>query len=81
MILQHQEGDGPQIMDIGRSNWNILYFKRSFVRRHDGVFKGYMNYLFKEPEVLPMTYPIAEAYGACFVCWIIVLRISALMNL
>ncbi len=31
------------------------------MRRHDGAFKGYMPYL-PNPEVLPMTYTIVEAY-------------------
>ena len=31
------ESDGPTTLDVGRPNWNIVYFKRSFVRRHDGV--------------------------------------------
>lgn len=42
--------------------WYILYFKRSFVSRQAGRFKGYMNWLHKHDDVFPMTYPIGEAY-------------------
>jgi hypothetical protein len=55
------EGDYPQLFEQpGPGEW-LLYFKRSYVRRHDGAFKGYMGYL-DNPAVLPMTYPVAEAY-------------------
>ena len=42
------------------SPW-LLYFKRSYVKRSDGKFKGYMPYL-KTNGVLPMSYTIADAY-------------------
>jgi hypothetical protein len=59
------EGDGPQLFDVAgeedsKMKW-ITYFKRSYVHRHDGAFKGYMGYV-EHPNVLPMTYTIAEAY-------------------
>lgn len=40
--------------------WYYMYFKRSFVRRHDGKFLGYPHLL--QREVYPLTYSIAEAY-------------------
>ena len=63
-LLVLDEGDGPHIFDPDNApkQWNILYFKRSYVRRHDGKFNGYMGYLEAKPRVLPMTYIIAEAY-------------------
>ena len=48
-------------MHGGAKEW-LLYFKRSFVRRSDGKFVGYMPYLLKHSGVLPMTYTIADAY-------------------
>eukprot|EP00981_Chlorochromonas_danica_P014783 scaffold8804_cov161-Ochromonas_danica.AAC.8 len=39
----------------------FLTFKRSYVRRQNGVFQGYMKYLLNM-NILPMTYPVAEAY-------------------
>lgn len=45
----------------GRSKpWYFMYFKRSFVRRTDGLFQGYPHLHHK--DVYPMTYAIAEAY-------------------
>lgn len=61
------EGDGPDLFTLdglvhgGAKEW-LLYFKRSFVRRRDGKFVGYMPYLLKHSAVLPMTYTIADAY-------------------
>lgn len=43
-----------------RNAW-LLYFKRSYVRRVNGVFKGYKDYVLKR-DVLPMTYPMADGY-------------------
>ncbi len=40
--------------------WYFMYFKRSFVRRIDGVFKGYPHLV--KPDAYPMTYAVAEAY-------------------
>ena len=40
--------------------WNFLYFKRSFVRRRDGVFFGYPH--LAKRDIYPLTYSIAEAY-------------------
>ena len=40
--------------------WNFLYFKRSFVRRKDGVFRGYPH--LAKRDVYPLTYSVAEAY-------------------
>jgi hypothetical protein len=40
----------------------LLYFKRSYVRRENGVFGGYMNYVTRNLDVLPMFYPVATAY-------------------
>ena len=55
------EGDWPSLFEVpGKADW-LLYFKRSYVSRHGGVFKKYMDYVHR-PTVLPMTYPIAEAY-------------------
>jgi hypothetical protein len=59
------ESDGSQILSKPNPNggpWYILYFKRSFVSRQAGRFKGYMNYLYKHNDVFPMTYPLGEAY-------------------
>lgn len=62
MVLD--EGDYPQLFDPpatkNKDNF-ILYFKRSYVRRHHGHFEGYMGYLHRE-EIFPMTYTIMEAY-------------------
>lgn len=45
----------------GRSKpWYYMYFKRSFVRRTDGVFLSYPHK--HQYDVFPMTYGIAEAY-------------------
>lgn len=58
------EGDGPQLFDDNRGlkvKW-LLYYKRSFVRRQNGAFRGYMPYLHHKGEVLPMTYTIMDAY-------------------
>jgi hypothetical protein len=61
------ETDGPDLFSLpqqphgGLREW-LLYFKRSFVNRRDGEFKGYMPYLLKHSGVLPMTYTIADAY-------------------
>lgn len=48
------EGDGPQIFnpDNAPKQWNILYFKRSYVSRRNGVFHGYMNYLEDRTKVI-----------------------------
>lgn len=55
------EGDYPQLFERpGPKDW-LLYFKRSYVRRQNGAFQGYMEYL-NNPAILPMTYPVAEAY-------------------
>jgi hypothetical protein len=41
----------------------IAYFKRSFVRRRDGVYRGVMSYGRDEGrDVFPITYTILEAY-------------------
>lgn len=40
--------------------WYNIYFKRSFVRRRDGVFQGYPHLV--QRSVYPMTYAVAEAY-------------------
>ena len=64
------EGDSPDIFRPDeRENWNVIYFKRSYVRRVNGVFKKYMNYINFEGagggghhKVLPFTYTIGEAY-------------------
>lgn len=61
------ETDGPDLFELpqqshgGVRDW-LLYFKRSFVRRRDGEFLGFMPYLLKHSGVLPMTYTIADAY-------------------
>ena len=47
-------------MNGEKDNW-LLYFKRSYVRRNDGKFNGYMPYL-QRNNVLPMTYTTVEAY-------------------
>ena len=59
------ESDGSHILAKPNPQggpWYILYFKRSFVNRQGGHFRGYMNYLHKHDDVFPMTYPIGEAY-------------------
>ena len=40
--------------------WNYLFFKRSYVRRHNGVLKNYPH--LHKKDVFPMTYSIASAY-------------------
>jgi hypothetical protein len=40
--------------------WNFLFFKRSYVRREDGVFIGYPHLAKK--DVYPMVYSIASGY-------------------
>jgi hypothetical protein len=40
--------------------WNFLFFKRSYVRREDGVFVGYPHLAKK--DVYPMVYSIASGY-------------------
>lgn len=40
--------------------WKFLFFKRSYVRRHDGQFMGYPH--LKKPDVFPLTYSIMESY-------------------
>lgn len=40
--------------------WYYMYFKRSYVRRLDGLFQGYPHLI--QHEVYPLTYSIAEAY-------------------
>ena len=53
------KGDYPNLFERpGPKEW-LLYLKRSYVRRHNGEFKGYMGYL-DNPNVLPMTYPGAS---------------------
>ena len=63
------EGDGSDIFQPpgksqGKDKWNLIYFKRSYVQRKDGKFRGYMPYLRIDNSgmILPMTYTIAEAY-------------------
>ena len=56
------ESDGPGILQNKYSDRFLLYFKRSFVSRQSGKFKGYRNYLHKVEKVVPMTYPMGEAY-------------------
>ena len=40
--------------------WYFMYFKRSFVRRSDGIFQGYPH--LNKPDTYPMTYAVAEGY-------------------
>ena len=40
--------------------WNYMFFKRSYVRREDGVFIGYPHIAKK--DVFPMVYSIASGY-------------------
>jgi hypothetical protein len=40
--------------------WKFLFFKRSYVRRHDGEFQGFPH--LKKPDVYPLTYSIMESY-------------------
>jgi hypothetical protein len=40
--------------------WNFMFFKRSYVRREDGVFIGYPHIAKK--DVFPMVYSIASGY-------------------
>ena len=62
-LIVLDEGDGQGLFEPPNApkNWYILYFKRSYVKRRDGIFHGYLNYV-KKPDVFPLTYPIAEAY-------------------
>ena len=59
------ESDGSHILAKPNPKggpWYILYFKRSFVNRQGGLFKGYMKYLHSKDDVFPMTYPLGESY-------------------
>jgi len=56
------EGDYPQLFEPDDAAGPfLLYFKRSYVRRSNGVFQGFMNYV-RSLEVLPMSYTLMEAY-------------------
>ncbi len=39
----------------------LMMFKRSYVRRSNGAFGGYMGYM-TTPNLFPMTYTVADAY-------------------
>ena len=43
-----------------RAIWKFLFFKRSYVKRHDGIFQGFPH--LKKPDVFPLTYSIMESY-------------------
>ena len=43
-----------------RAIWKFLFFKRSYVKRHDGIFQGFPH--LKKPDVYPLTYSIMESY-------------------
>ena len=60
-LLILDEGDGPSLFDTGEKEQQKLYFKRSYVRRRDGIFQSYMGYV-KRTDILPMSYTIADAY-------------------
>jgi hypothetical protein len=38
-LLVLDENDGPEVFDPSLKAWRLAYFKRSYVRRHDGLFK------------------------------------------
>lgn len=65
-LIVMDESDGPELFHPPKTSasdhWYAAYFKRSFVRRRSGVFKGYMNYLTQRSDIYPMTYTITEAY-------------------
>jgi hypothetical protein len=57
------EGDGPGLFTVNdgiKDSW-VVYFKRSFVSRHRGIFQGYMRYV-TNGNVFPMTYPSGDIY-------------------
>jgi len=67
------EGDGPDLFGVDRRNWtssnpgvpwHVGYFKRSYIRRSRGSFKGLMGWMTNHhgKDVFPMTYPVANAY-------------------
>jgi hypothetical protein len=60
-LLVLDEGDGPQLFESESKDKQLLMFKRSYVRRHNGIFDKYMGYI-PRLDVLPMTYTIADAY-------------------
>lgn len=62
-LIVLDEGDGPGLFHPpnAKKDWFLLYFKRSYVKRENGDFNGYLNYVHR-PNVFPMTYTIAEAY-------------------
>lgn len=60
-LLVLDESDGPQLFESDSAKSQLLMFKRSYVRRHNGIFQSYMGYV-KRTDVLPMTYTIADAY-------------------
>jgi hypothetical protein len=56
------ESDYPNLFESpDRKTKFFMTFKRSYVKRQDGVFKHFMHYL-PQPNVFPMTYPMAEIY-------------------
>lgn len=61
------EGDHPQIFEPEEFAQTTpagsfqMIFKRSYVRRSNGDFQGYMPYS-RRPDIFPMTYTVAEAY-------------------
>lgn len=57
-IIVLDENDGQEIN--GDTNF-LMTFKRSYVKRKDGKFLGYMHYL-SNPKVFPMTYTIGNSY-------------------
>jgi hypothetical protein len=60
-LLVLDEGDGPQLFESDSGKSQLLMFKRSYVRRSNGIFSSYMGYV-KRMDVLPMSYTIADAY-------------------
>lgn len=73
-LLLLDEGDGPQLFSLPKPSPGmkpsekehfLMYFKRSYVRRENGRFRGYMNYVSAQTQpipVLPLFYPVATAY-------------------
>eukprot|EP01041_Mallomonas_annulata_P001756 gene1756-3391_t len=61
VVLDEGDGQGLFSPPNAPKTWSLLYFKRSYVKRHDGAFLGFLNYV-KRSHVLPMTYSIADAY-------------------
>lgn len=61
VVLDEGDGQGLFHPPNAPKDWYLMYFKRSYVKRENGAFHGFLNYVHRE-NVFPMTYTVAEAY-------------------